>query len=91
MLLSELVALEQRRLAELELKAEKEKSDALAKEAMKLSTAKSRFLANMSHEIRTPMNGIIGFLSLIENESYRNDDELKAIYYEAQNFLLNLF
>ncbi|MEO8230691.1 MAG: PAS domain S-box protein, partial [Ignavibacteriota bacterium] len=49
-----------REQAELELKIEKEKSDALAKEAMKLSTAKSRFLANMSHEIRTPMNGIIG-------------------------------
>ena len=81
---SELVALEQRRLAELELKAEKEKSDALAKEAMKLSTAKSRFLANMSHEIRTPMNGIIGFLSLIENESYRNDDELKQFIRSAK-------
>src|SRR5690606_18288286 len=72
----EFTALEKRRQAEIELKIEKEKSDALAKEAMKLSTAKSRFLANMSHEIRTPMNGIIGFLALIENESYKNADEL---------------
>ena len=74
---SEIFEQEQRKKAELELKAEKEKSDVLAKEAMKLSTAKSRFLANLSHEIRTPMNGIIGFLNLIENESYQNQDELK--------------
>lgn len=73
-----------REQAELELKAEKEKSDALAKEAMKLSTAKSRFLANMSHEIRTPMNGIIGFLSLIENESFKNQDELKQFIRSAK-------
>ena len=76
--------LERRRQAEIELKAEKEKSDALAKEAMKLSTAKSRFLANMSHEIRTPMNGIIGFLALIENESYINQDELKQFIHSAK-------
>jgi PAS domain S-box-containing protein len=73
-----------REQAELELKTEKEKSDALAKEAMKLSTAKSRFLANMSHEIRTPMNGIIGFLSLIENESYKSQDELKQFIRSAK-------
>ncbi len=81
---SEIQAQELRRQAELELKAEKEKSDALAKEAMKLSTAKSRFLANMSHEIRTPMNGIIGFLTLIENESYQNQDELKQFLQSAK-------
>ena len=80
----EIVAQELRKQAELELKAEKEKSDALAKEAMKLSTAKSRFLANMSHEIRTPMNGIIGFLTLIENESYQNQDELKQFLQSAK-------
>lgn len=80
----EFTALEKRRQAEIELKAEKEKSDALAKEAMKLSTAKSRFLANMSHEIRTPMNGIIGFLALIENESYKNSDELKSFIHSAK-------
>jgi len=74
----------QREKAELELKTEKEKSDALAKEAMKLSTAKSRFLANMSHEIRTPMNGIVGFLALIENESYQNQDELKQFIRSAK-------
>jgi PAS domain S-box-containing protein len=80
----EIQAQEQRKQAELALKIEKEKSDALAKEAMKLSTAKSRFLANMSHEIRTPMNGIIGFLDLIENESYKNQEELKQFIHNAK-------
>ena len=80
----EVLAQHLREQAELELKSEKEKSDALAKEAMKLSKAKSRFLANMSHEIRTPMNGIIGFLGLIENESYQNQDELKQFIRSAK-------
>jgi PAS domain S-box-containing protein len=81
---SELEALEQREKAELELKAEKDKSDALAKEALKLSSAKSRFLANMSHEIRTPMNGILGFLSLIESDSYSGKEELKNYVQNAK-------
>lgn len=38
----------------------------------------------MSHEIRTPMNGIIGFLSLIENESYQSQDELKQFIRSAK-------
>jgi PAS domain S-box-containing protein len=81
---SELEALEKRKQAELSLKSEKEKSDALAKEALKLSSAKSRFLANMSHEIRTPMNGILGFLSLIEAESYSNKEELNTFVQNAK-------
>jgi PAS domain S-box-containing protein len=80
----EVLAQERRNKAELELKTEKEKSDALAREAMKLSTAKSRFLANMSHEIRTPMNGIIGFLALIENDSYQDTEELKYFVRSAK-------
>lgn len=81
---SEFDALEKRRIAEEELKAEKEKSDALAKEALKLSSAKSKFLANMSHEIRTPMNGILGFLSLIETESYSDKEEFKTYIQNAR-------
>ena len=81
---AELEALEKRKQAELDLKAEKEKSDALAKEALKLSSAKSRFLANMSHEIRTPMNGILGFLSLIESDSYSNKAELNNYVQNAK-------
>ena len=81
---SELEALEKRKQAELELKSEKEKSDALAKEALKLSSAKSKFLANMSHEIRTPMNGILGFLSLIEADSYSSKEELNNFVKNAK-------
>jgi len=41
-----------------------------AKEAAEAgSRAKSEFLANMSHEIRTPMNAIIGFASLMREET----------------------
>ncbi|MBN2638567.1 MAG: PAS domain S-box protein [Bacteroidales bacterium] len=36
---------------------------------------KSEFLTNLSHEIRTPMNGIIGFASLLEQESLNNDEK----------------
>jgi signal transduction histidine kinase/ligand-binding sensor domain-containing protein/CheY-like chemotaxis protein len=32
---------------------------------------KSAFLANMSHEIRTPMNAIVGFSSLLEDETIK--------------------
>lgn len=81
---SELEAFEKRKQAELELKSEKEKSDALAKEALKLSSAKSKFLANMSHEIRTPMNGILGFLSLIEADSYSSKEELNNFVKNAK-------
>jgi two-component system, sensor histidine kinase and response regulator len=38
----------------------------------------------MSHEIRTPMNGIIGFLSLIEKEVYKNKEELKQFASSAK-------
>ena len=44
----------ERKLAEVELIAAKEKGE----ESDKLKTA---FLNNISHEIRTPMNAIVGF------------------------------
>ncbi len=34
---------------------------------------KSAFLANMSHEIRTPLNGIMGFSSLLQEETYSDE------------------
>jgi len=58
------------------LREEKQRSDILAREAMQSTLIKSQFLANMSHEIRTPMNGIIGFLSLILEDVYKNKEEL---------------
>lgn len=67
----------EREKAETALRAEKIKSDMLAKEAVQSNVIKSQFLANMSHEIRTPMNGVIGYLTLIENNSYKNTEEMK--------------
>ena len=67
----------EREKAETALRAEKIKSDMLAKEAVQSNVIKSQFLANMSHEIRTPMNGVIGYLTLIENNSYKNMEEMK--------------
>lgn len=66
----------ERKRAEEKLRQEMVKSEALAKDAVHSSEAKSIFLANMSHEIRTPMNGIIGFLNLIEQGAYNSSDEL---------------
>ena len=63
---------------------EKEKSETLAKEAIRLTGLKSKFLANMSHEIRTPMNGILGFLTLIEAGAYQDEEELKQFTSNAR-------
>jgi PAS domain S-box-containing protein len=73
----QVIADEKRKKIEEELRAEKIKSDRLAKEATQSTNIKSQFLANMSHEIRTPMNGILGFLSLIEKGAYKDRDELR--------------
>ncbi|MHB8337079.1 MAG: PAS domain-containing sensor histidine kinase, partial [Ignavibacteriaceae bacterium] len=78
------VAEQQRKIAEAELREEKIKSDRLAKEATESTMIKSQFLANMSHEIRTPMNGILGFLTLIEKEAYRNKEEMKQFTFTAR-------
>jgi len=75
---------EERLLMENMLKQEKEKTEKLAAEAIRLSGTKSKFLANMSHEIRTPMNGILGFLTLIEAGAYENNAELKQFSTNAR-------
>ncbi|MDP4116747.1 MAG: ATP-binding protein [Bacteroidota bacterium] len=76
---------EKRKKAEEALRYEKERSDKLAAAAMQSSVAKTQFLANMSHEIRTPMNGILGYLTLIEKETYEDADEMKQFIASAKH------
>ena len=55
-----------------DLKAAKEK----AEESDRLKTA---FLNNISHEIRTPFNGLLGFLSLIQDDTISPEERDKYI------------
>lgn len=55
---------EQRQIAEQELKA------SLA-EADKANAAKDKFLSSMSHELRTPLTAIIGFSEIMSDPNYR--------------------
>ncbi len=75
---------EERAEVEEMLKREKEKTEQLADEALRVSGSKTKLLANLSHEIRTPMNGILGFLTLIEAGAYSNEAELKMFSSNAR-------
>lgn len=75
----------QRKQAEQELQAAKERAE-------QADRAKSQFVANVSHEIRTPLNAIIGFSELLE-ASLRHDEKLRdyaARIVDASNSLLGI-
>lgn len=36
---------------------------------------KSELISNVSHDLRTPLTSIIGYLKLVEDEKYKNDEE----------------
>lgn len=65
----------------------------LRDEALESDRKKSIFMANMSHEIRTPLNAIVGFSTLLTDETNFNPAERK-IFIETINencsLLLNL-
>lgn len=48
--------------------------------AMESDRLKSAFLANISHEIRTPMNGILGFTSLLNDDSISHETRNQFIH-----------
>lgn len=41
-----------------------------------IERSKAELVTNVSHDIRTPLTSIIGYLGLIENKQYNNDEEL---------------
>ncbi|MDD2781375.1 ATP-binding protein [Sulfuricurvum sp.] len=58
-------------------------------EAINASKAKEYFLSNMSHEIRTPLNAILGFVSLLRDETTnpRYQQYLEIISNSGENLL----
>lgn len=45
---------------------------------------KTNVISQMGHELRTPMNSVLGFLTLIENGLFENEDELKEFSHSAK-------
>lgn len=77
-----------------EVNQELEKAKKAAEEAFHIAEeanqSKSRFLSNMSHDMRTPMNAIVGFTTLLDNES-KNPEKVqeytKKIAFFSQHLL----
>ncbi len=48
------------------------------------NAVKPNVLSRMGHELRTPMNSVLGFLTLIENGLFENEEELKEFSHSAK-------
>lgn len=64
------------------------------KELEELSDYRGRFLVNMSHELRTPLNSIIGFSTIMLDDSYELDKneylEMMDVIHNSSKKLLTL-
>ena len=73
-----------------EAKAKKKAAEEAFHIAEEANQSKSRFLSNMSHDMRTPMNAIVGFTTLLDNES-KNPEKVqeytKKIAFSSQHLL----
>lgn len=77
-----------------EVNQELEKAKKAAEEAFHIAEeanqSKSRFLSNMSHDMRTPMNAIVGFTTLLDNESKNSEkvqEYTKKIAFSSHHLL----
>lgn len=66
-----------------ELKQNKRSSNNIIPSISK-NEGSSSVISKMGHELRTPMNSVLGFLTLIENGLFENDDELKEFSHSAK-------
>ncbi|MCB9209161.1 MAG: response regulator [Ignavibacteriales bacterium] len=72
-------------ISELEtLKQSKKQNNNVIPSISNESNKKSNVISKMGHELRTPMNSVLGFLTLIENGLFENEDELKEFSHSAK-------
>jgi signal transduction histidine kinase len=61
----------------------------LIEEEKKWEKSKSDFVANVSHDLRTPLTSILGYLELIVQGKYKNEEDLRhytgIVYHKCQN------
>jgi len=69
------------------------KMDTLRQEERNAQRTKNDLITNVSHDLRTPLTSIIGYLSLIREDKYRDEVELRYyidIVYEKSTLLHRL-
>ncbi len=86
-----LKSINEKKIANIELKQTHEKLLVALKKAEESDHLKSAFLANMSHEIRTPLNAIVGFSSILnDTDSEEERNEFVALIQSNSDLLLRL-